>query len=233
MFNHYLKINRIGAFITLAILLTFTLTIQSIVQSNKTSKITPLNFSNFPKTLGEWKGEDSIDMDKRSLDVLQLSSYIRRVYTHPSGASVFLYIGYWDKQSGEYQAAKHSPALCLPSNGWITNNLVSNILDANEFKTQSSIEARRIVGEKNRNKELFYYWFFAGKDYYSSEWYALIKLSLENILYGRSDGGIVEISAPFLGNSTPDKADETIRLFLKDLAPYVDRQINTPSIPSS
>lgn len=227
MFKHYVKINRFGGFIAVSVLLVFTLTVQGIKQKNENANVKTLNFSEFPKTLGEWKGEDSMDMDKRSLDVLQLTSYIRRMYYHPSGASVYLYIGYWDKQSGEHQAAKHSPALCLPSNGWITTHLASNNLDSEKYKTQSPIEARRVIGEKNRNKELFYYWFFAGKDYYSSEWYALIKLSLENILYGRSDGGIIEISSPMVGENNPDKADETISLFLRDLVPYLDDQINS------
>lgn len=229
IFQHYLKINRVGSLTGLALLLLFALSIRGTLHNNTTNSIPHIDLNNFPGTLGEWVGEDSLDMDKKSLDVLLLSSYTRRVYKHPSGKSVFLYVGYWKTQTGEHQAAKHSPALCLPSGGWLTTHLPSEILDKDQYNIHAPIEARRIVGELRRNKELFYYWFFAGQDYYSSEWYALIKLSLENILYGRSDGGIVEISTALPGGSNSEEtrrdSDETIKLFIRDLAPYLDRQI--------
>ena len=228
MFNHYLKINRIGSLFGMSILLLFSLSIKGITNSRE-SNSPIIDFQSFPKNLGSWVGEDSMEMDSRSLDVLQLTSYIRRVYKHPSGRSIYLYIGYWDKQSGEHQAAKHSPALCLPSNGWLTTHLNSETLDSSSYKIHAPIEARRIIGELRSKKELFYYWFFAGQDYYSSEWYALIKLSLENILYGRSDGGIVEISTSLQAegnsNESSKNSEETIQLFLQDLVPYLDKKI--------
>ena len=102
-----------------------------------------------------------MEMDNKSLEVLQLTSYTKRVYKHPSGKSVYLYIGYWEKQSGEHQAAKHSPALCLPSNGWLTTHLASEMLSKDEYNIHAPIEARKIIGELRTTKELFYYWFFA------------------------------------------------------------------------
>lgn len=230
MFKHYLKINRFSSLLGLGILILFSLSIKGIA-NNTANSVAVIDLNTFPKNIGEWVGEESMEMDSKSIDVLQLSSYIRRNYRHPSGKAIYLYVGYWDKQSGEHQAAKHSPALCLPSNGWLTTYLASETLDSREYDIHAPIEARRIIGEFRSKKELFYYWFFAGKDYYSSEWYALIKLSLENILHGRSDGGIVEISTALTSEGSSGEAskasDETIKLFIKDFAPYLDKKIVT------
>lgn len=222
-------INKLGAIISACCLITFSF-LSADLEAGKSSNTAPsLNFSNFPTTLGDWQGEDSLDLDKKSLDTLQLSSYTRRIYKNKEGQSIYLYLGYWKEQTGEHQAAKHSPALCLPSNGWLTNHLPALYLNPKDFGIKSKIETRRIIAEKGRNKELFYYWFFAGQDYYSSEWFALIKLSIENILYGRSDGGIVEISTPLLGNGQTkaeiDSSERIMQSFLKDLIPYLDNQI--------
>lgn len=188
-----------------------------------------LTLENFPERLGDWKAGEDIGIDIRSLDVLRLTSYVKRTYTNSEGKRVFLYLGYWASQSGEHQSAKHSPTLCLPSNGWLTSNLSNLDYTFKHEDKNTDLSIRRIIGEKRGQSTLFYYWFFAGSEYYNQEWYALIKLSLQNLLYGRNDGGIVEIAADIprtLSREDGQKeAEQNLQAFLGALTPYLHKKI--------
>lgn len=222
---------RSGLILCIIILALFLTGFKSIIYRSEINNEPIINLTKFPMTLGEWVGEESVGMDIRSLDILKLTTYVRRRYTNPEGKSVFLYIGYWANQSGEHQAAKHSPALCLPSNGWQTTHLDNYLYDDPELKLENKISIRKIIGEKRLNSELFYYWFFTGNKYYSQEWYALIELSLSNLFYGRNDGGIVEVSTSIPGTNHTEEAlgesSQTIEEFTKVLIPYLHKQIKT------
>ena len=174
-----------------------------------------------PLQLGDWEGRDTAGLSIRSQDILKLSRFVKREYVK-GDRSVILYIGYWKKQTGDYQAAKHSPALCLPSNGWSIErrggtDLALTNSSADAFTTQ------RILGEIRGASHLFYYWFFTGQKNYSEEWQALLNISFQKLFSGRSVGGIVEVSVPLLGGKAQAAAEgeaaDVLEDFLKSLYP--------------
>jgi EpsI family protein len=224
-----IKVRRLNLIVCLIILSLFFVGFKSMIY-NDVEHEPRLNFKNFPINFGDWKGKDSAGLDIRSLDILKLSNYATRTYTDSKGRMITLYIGYWANQTGEYQAAKHSPALCLPSNGWQTLHLDNINLTKDQFNfLDKDIPIRRVIGTKRSNKDLFYYWFFSGTQYYSQEWYAIFKLSMSNLFFGRSDGGIIEISAEITGNKSFEEnlklTDETIKDFVKDFFPHLHQTI--------
>ena len=227
-----MRVRKSGLIFSTLVLLAFFAGFQPLLLSKSETK-TKLDFSNFPMQFGNWKGEESVGLDIRSLDILRLSTYIRRRYTDNLGRSVFLYIGYWANQTGEHQAAKHSPAICLPSNGWQTFHLEDKSLEVESGVSPATITVRRLQGELRSSKELFYYWFFAGNEYYSQEWFALIKLSLANVLYGKNDGGIVEVSTEIKKGVSSEKSledsDQVVKDFLIEVAPYLHKKIKGES----
>jgi len=230
-----LKVSRTNLIISCSLLLVFLLSFNTLLKPNVLENPS-LDLTNFPKEFGSWKGMDSEGLDIRSLDILRLSTYVRRQYTNDRGQSVFLYIGYWASQSGEYQAAKHSPALCLPSNGWQATFLNDTHFNLKDDQNQPPITIRKLIGEKRNVRELFYYWFFAGDKYYSQEWYALISLTISNLLYGRNDGGIVEVSTGLGGTIQTEEAQKNseiiIEEFLGELVPYFHSQIKLGHLSS-
>jgi EpsI family protein len=194
-----------------------------------------ITLDSFPESFGDWTAGEELGIDIRSLDVLRLSSYVKRVYTNSKGNRIFLYIGYWASQTGEHQAAKHSPMLCLPSNGWLTSNRKNHDFSFKDLHNQQiTIPMRRILGEKRGTTTMFYYWFFTGSEYYNQEWYALVKLSLQNLLYGRNDGGIVEIAADLSRTRSKTEAEEEansiIQDFMNHLAPYLHKEITQSNV---
>ncbi|HQH26399.1 MAG TPA: EpsI family protein, partial [Oligoflexia bacterium] len=84
------------------------------------AEVAAVDLRALPYQLGRWRGVDGPGLAKVARDILKLDHALKRTYTDADGNMIDLYIGYWTHQSGEHQAAKHSPAICLPANGWST-----------------------------------------------------------------------------------------------------------------
>ena len=187
----------------------------------------------FPRVLGYWRGEDSTKLDARSADILKLDEYIRRLYTAPDGRSVFVYVGYWKRQSGEHQAGKHSPLMCFPANGLtITPPESTEIASSRSTPAGGSewIHARKIRASDKNNSSFYFYWFFSGKETYRDETFGLLYVLRETIFQGRSDGGIVELSVD-LPSRDPTaeqiaEAEKTLREFSAEFVPALEHSLD-------
>jgi EpsI family protein len=178
-----------------------------------------------PLEFGEWVGRDVEGLGITSREILKLDRYIRRVYKNSSGDEVFLYIGYWKKQSGESQSAKHSPSICLPGNGWRVSAVQKDNVD---LVNKPSLPVNTLVADIEGKRQLFMYWFFSGERTFAVEWKALLYIGLESYLHGRSDGGIVEIATPLsVLSSEKDmpRARTVAAKFIKDLEPIFTEMI--------
>ena len=176
---------------------------------------------NLPLKAGDWQGTELEGLGIREKNILRLDDHIRRTYKRSDGSSVFVYIGYWKTQSGDYQAAKHSPKTCLPSNGWNIVNTGSRLLDP-----ENDLQVATITGEFKTSTKLtkhYNYWFFSGEEVFFKEWLALAKIVKEKLLHGRSDGGIVEIAAT-AKDSSPEslaEADQVLSDFYQTFSEHL------------
>ncbi len=182
-----------------------------------------------PMKIGEWEGRDTAGLSIRSQDILKLTRFVKREYVK-GDHSIILYIGYWKTQTGDYQAAKHSPALCLPSNGWSIERRGEKDI-ALPGPVPSGVTTQRILGEIRGASHMFYYWFFTGQKNYSEEWQALLNISFQKLFSGRSDGGIVEVSVPLIGGKSQaaaeQEASEVLEDFLSSLYPELSGLLET------
>jgi len=184
-----------------------------------------VEIESLPRQLGEWRGKDAGDIETSSLGILRLSRYIRRTYTHPKYGSLFIYIGYWETQSADFQAAKHSPIQCLPAHGWkldyrpsIRKNLNSEI--------NQQVNINLLLGQIQDQKSLVSYFFFHGKEYFSDEKSSLIRIVKQAIKGQRIDGGIVEILGPLPVSGTEQNVFDGVNNFLDQLLPELDQRIS-------
>ena len=184
-----------------------------------------------PEQLGEWKGGTAATLESASRDILQLDRYVRRMYRDAEENAVFLYIGYWKQQNGDSQAAKHTPSLCLPSNGWHIERLGKRTLSVPFGDgTLRPLEVNRIVGEIDRSRHLIYYYFTNGREYYPEEWQSLLRISWNSFLRRRTDGGIVELSTELLpGPEGMERAERALLSFLTKVQPKLDELITNAS----
>jgi EpsI family protein len=191
----------------------------SIFLSQKQEATFSIPLERIPYQIGSWRGEDTAALGYKEEQTLKLDSYIRRNYINPEGEVVFVYIGFWKQQTGDHQAAKHSPALCLPANGW-------NVFQREKFELTltegRSIIGNSLIGEQDRQMSRIWYWFYAGNDFYAEDWQAILRISMSNLIYGRSDGGIVEFAIPLSDyNSDYAQAQKTLNKFIDSFGPYL------------
>lgn len=220
-----MRVNHFGTLLALVTLLVSIVGFRWHQKKLDQVSATDIQIEKLPYQIGDWKGEDTKGLDVRSQEVLQLDRYIKRRYVNSDGDYLLLYIGYWKRQSGEYQAAKHSPLLCLPSNGWHVQPRKTKTLAVSS--SNDTFRVKRLVGELREDDWLFYYWFFTGETDYTQEWKALIEISLQSLFTGRTDGGIVEISMPIRGekgyaDNLQDR-EQLIENFLKSFYPELNR----------
>lgn len=202
-------ISRIGLLIALCIMLGFS-ALEFRLHESQHRRTNAISLSKLPYELGDFKGQDSNPLTLKERDILKLDQFVRRTYSDSKGRKVFLYLAYWDKQNGEHQAAKHSPAVCLPANGWKLSSV--------QVKTiNDSLRVKRVESTLKSESHLFYYYFFSGEEIYVDETSALLHILKESLLNSRSDGGLLEISTELssrrLGDMANTEADELLSEF--------------------
>lgn len=206
---------RSGTFVALlALLLATVVTLRSDARSAEPIVI---DLEAVPMQLGSWQGAPGVALDPAARETLRLDRYLRRGYRGPAGGRAALYVGYWKKQTGDYQAAKHSPALCLPANGWEVISSGKRTLQIDG----APLTVNTLKAEYKNRESLFYYWFFNGTTTYTEEWLTLLKISFGAVTEGRSDGGIVEVSTSLeRGNPNAEaEAHERLQSFVSELQP--------------
>jgi EpsI family protein len=167
-------------------------------------------FSEFPLQVGEFTGRDR-EMDERVLELLQLSDHVMRVYvptsserrasgafegqTRQAAAPVFLYVGYYGSQ--RTGATYHSPKNCLPGGGWVfkSSEPVTGVLPG-----QPEAAINRVVIERGFDRQLILYWYQDRGRIIASEYAAKGYLILDAATRNRTDGALVRVSVPMVGN---------------------------------
>lgn len=225
--NSYGGVSIIGCVVALCLISLCGL-VSWRVQSETGFKSRDVVINNLPDVLNSWVKVDEQPLDVMSREILNLSRFIRRSYKKNVSKNdlfrpedgllqgnkdvVSLYIGYWEKQTGDSQAAKHSPRLCLPSNGWVISSSGKEKIQIG----QDELEYQSIVALHDQQATLFHYWFFSGETTYHQDWKALITISIEKFFRGRSDGGIVEVYTPIRGDMAYGQALEEAKARLID-----------------
>lgn len=186
-------------------------------------KLPDIHLEKLPMNLGGWIGKDADPLGIRAIDTLKFDSHLRRVYVNDQNQTIFLYIAYWKTQTGDYQAAKHSPLICLPANGWITH-------DAHLHNPASlgGLTVNALVGQSQAQSVLFNYWFRSRTKNYTQEWLAILMAAKDKILSGRNDGALIEVSSILPNSSTLSAkhikaSQQNIDAFLAVLHPELEK----------
>src|SRR5664280_1635397 len=72
-------------------------------------------FATFPSSVGEWRGRSS-SLDAQTETFLGLTDYLLTDFSKPDRNAVNFYVAYYASQRNG--VAPHSPAVCIPGNGW-------------------------------------------------------------------------------------------------------------------
>jgi EpsI family protein len=176
--------------------------------------------------LGEWRGRQS-SLDPQTEHFLGLTDYMLSDYVKRDGRSVNLYVAYYANQ--RTGVSPHSPAVCIPGNGWIITDLQRTHYESPDRSV--SLPLNRVVIARGSDKQLVYYWFEQRGLKIANEYWSKLLLLRDALIENRSDGALVRLTTPiFAGESEADadgRLQEFTRIAVPALAPYLPAPAST------
>ena len=178
--------------------------------------------SSLPTNIDGYTGTD-IPIDKQSLEILGPGEFLMRDYADANLAApaINLYIAYFPTQSAGDTI--HSPAHCLPGNGWIPS---SRKVVQIQGPDGSTFPVNRYVGTiAGERPDLVLFWFQAHGRAVASAYSAKYYLIADSIKMNRSDGALVRLMTPMLDGESADAAQARVMKLGEPLLPMLDTYI--------
>ena len=168
----------------------------------------------FPIHNKEWRMNSELTLSEDVLEKLRPTGYVSRHYIGDEKVPVYLYIGYHDggKDSGEI----HSPKHCLPGSGWYELMEDKMSIDVGLKK----INLVRAVYQKNKENELFFYWYQVRGKSLSNEYALKFAEITSSMFHSRRDSTFIRVSVPF--ESDEKKAFFVGVKFIRDFYPVIE-----------
>jgi EpsI family protein len=157
--------------------------------------ITVPQLDNLPSQLGTWKNVADQALDQGVTAYLRPNAYILRDYTdQASGDTVNVFVAYFKSVQSGY--GPHSPAVCLPGNGWLVHE--STLIHV-PVPGRQAIPANKFVLEKSGQHILVLYWYQNDRNVWAQEFQGKLQLLPDLIKYKRSDVSLVRLVLPLRG----------------------------------
>jgi EpsI family protein len=178
------------------------------------------SLAEFPKSLGDWTAFSDQQLDKQSMEILQVDDYFMRNYRNSKGEVIGLYIGYF-KSQGEGKGI-HSPRQCLPGAGWVPVNTAVYQM-AVSGRNPETVPVNKFVMGKGLDRQLYLFWYHGRGRIYASEYWNKIYLIWDGLTKKRTDGALVRVNSPVIGNTEDALKTQSdfIQLFLPLLKEYI------------
>jgi EpsI family protein len=201
----------------LTILLGATAGMAYLSHGEATPPAKPL--SEFPTQVGDFKMEVEWPLDKKTLDVLQVTDYLNRGYVSPKLGPATLYIGYFRTQ--RTGASIHSPKNCMPGAGW--QPLKANIYQL-PLDNGRKVPVNLYLLRKDMDKQLVLYWYQSHGRIVASEYWGKFYLIYDALRLNRTDAALIRITTPVL-NGDEEQARLRAITFAKQITGDVDQII--------
>ena len=191
------------------------------------AEVTPLRepLRSLPLQLPGWTGFEGPAFDSKIEQVLGADEYVNRIYSSGSGPAVGLYIGYYASQrQGD---TMHSPLNCLPGAGWepVQQDRASLTVASPASASQEVITVNQFVIQKGLDRQLVMYWYQSHGRVIASEYTSKIFMVYDAMRLNRTDGAMVRVITPIIGESSEATAAATERTssFVKTMFPQLAR----------
>ncbi|MDJ0788376.1 MAG: EpsI family protein [Myxococcota bacterium] len=142
-----------------------------------------------PREIGKWQSVD-IPLEDTVEAMLRADFNLQRIYQHPLGHRVELYVGYYGTDRGG--RPEHTPWICYPSGGW--EILSSQVLWVDESQ---GIRANEMTVEKGGERHLVQFWYRSHRSPSLVNGLDQVLDRLVSHATGRrADGALIRISTP-------------------------------------
>jgi exosortase D (VPLPA-CTERM-specific) len=174
------------------------------------------SFATFPRTIGEWRGQDEV-IEQPVLDQLQLTDYLIVNFDRAAdGALAQLYVAYYDSQ--RKGASVHSPRACLPGGGWRIDDM--SRMDIPGVRPDgSALAVNRARISLGSEKALIYYWFMQRGRYLTDEYLVKWFIFWDSATRNRTDGAMVRVLVPVDDTANFEQADQWAAEFIREAHP--------------
>lgn len=145
-------------------------------------------FAEFPVAHNGWRMAAQSNFSADILNLLRPTEYLSRSYVRSDGASVNMYLSYFD---GSPEGGRiHSPRNCLPGGGW--TELSSERIEMSI--NGEAVNLVRAVYGSGESKEVLYYWFAMRGQTISDEISLKLAEITGSIFHRRRDQSFIRIS---------------------------------------
>lgn len=194
-----------------ALLVIIGLTWQLLPTSN-TTIADRLRFNAFPLKIMQMEGQQEY-LDEATEKVLAADDYFVATYKN-TDQEVNLLLTYYERQLGG--SGIHSPEVCLPSGGWEVSKWSGREINVGG----TTIRVNRAIIQKGLSRQLVYYWFEQRGRKITNDYEAKLVSMWDKMLTGRSDGGLVRLVTPIVGDNVA-AADGRLEDFMNTLVPML------------
>lgn len=167
-----------------------------------------------PRRIEGWRGEP-IPLDEAVESMLRADANVQRIYRHPLGAVVWLYVGYYGTDRGG--TPEHTPRHCYRANGWEMSESRTVVADA-----ERGLRANEAVVRRDDRARLVHYWF---RSHRSTARLSTLRLRLDQVVErlsgGRADGALVRLSTPLESEEEREQARARLFAFARALEPHL------------
>lgn len=169
-------------------------------------------------------GMDSteIEMDQKTLDILETEDVLYRCYTSGDINQVPLYLCIIFSENNRKVA--HPPELCLSGGG-------SQVLEKKQLNFESSVkddfDAQRLIVNHGQSKWMYLYWYKTGKFYSSHYLKQQLFAAITQLIYRKSSCALVRLSTPIPPDEEPPYTASQERLvsFAQEVIPLTAEKL--------
>jgi len=176
--------------------------------------IDPRPLEAFPREIAGWRAED-VPLESTVESILRADFNLQRVYHHPLGPRIAVYVGYYGTERGG--RPEHTPWVCYPSAGWQIDAHRTLLVDPDRGLRVNELEVHQ-GGE--RSLVQFWYRSFRSTGLLGGADQAWDRF-LGRLRHDRSDGALVRLSSP-LGDEDPTVVRSRLMGFARRLDALLD-----------
>lgn len=209
--------------LTVAALATLALSAAwSMTPSREAVRMDRDPYTLFPMSFDGWSGSTAA-LDPQMERGLGADDYLSGYFRNPEeAAGVDLFLSYYYSQIDGRSI--HAPEICLPTGGWEMFSLGPVTVDLPGTQ-MGAVTLNRAVIQKGLEKQLVYYWFEGRGRHMSHDFMTRFYTVADSMTMNRTDGGLVRLITPILGEETEAEADARLQRFLAATADRLRRFI--------
>ena len=185
--------------------------------------------TNFPLTIGDYKGKESA-LEQIYQDALLVSDYLMARFTRgPADMPVDLWIAYYDSQVKG--ASVHSPQSCLPGGGWQMRDFRPHVI-ANVGADGGSLTVNRVEIAMGDKRMLVYYWFPQRGRQLTNEYLVKWYIFWDGLTTNRTDGSLVRLITYVNDKTDLGAADARLEEFVRLMDPKLAYYLPGANVPT-